>query len=86
MALHDVLVDRRTEILNRFVAELREATETSGMRSSVLLDHLPRFLDEVVSALRRDTRNALEASASARQHGEQRFRVGFDLASIVHCT
>jgi signal transduction histidine kinase len=86
MALHDVLVERKNDILNQFVVELRKsAGDTSGMTNSVLIDHLPRFLDEIVATLRRDTESAIQQfSASARKHGEQRFRVGFDLASLVH--
>jgi signal transduction histidine kinase len=88
MALHDVLRERKTEIMNQFVSDLRTseaAGETSGMTNSVLIDHLPRFLDEIVAALRRDTESAIaQFSASARKHGEQRFKVGFDLAALVH--
>ncbi|MDB4997962.1 MAG: Sensory box histidine kinase/response regulator, partial [Myxococcaceae bacterium] len=86
MALHEVLLERKNDIMNQFVLELRKgAGDTSGMTNSVLLDHLPRFLDEIVATLRRDTESAiLQWSESARKHGEQRFRVGFDLASLVH--
>jgi signal transduction histidine kinase len=53
---------------------------------SELRDHLPRFFDEILAALRAgegpETPTAGEAGASTA-HGEQRLRVGFDLAGVL---
>lgn len=53
-----------------------------------LLDHLPRFLDEIVASLREDaglssTTPCPEHSTTAAGHGEQRLRLGFSLDSVV---
>lgn len=58
------------------------------MRPIELVDHLPTFVDEIISALREDAGlppNGLspEESPAAAVHGEQRLRLGFSLDAVV---
>lgn len=53
-----------------------------------LVDHLPRFLDEVIDALEVASRGDPDAASTvdrktAASHGEQRLRLGFSLDAVV---
>src|SRR6202007_540111 len=51
-----------------------------------LWDHLPRFFDEVLAALRAEEGSpsaAANGSTASVAHGTQRLRVGFDLAEVI---
>jgi signal transduction histidine kinase/CheY-like chemotaxis protein len=80
------LVEQRTAIVARFVEEVRGA-ELAPRESSppLLVDHVPRFLDEIAAQLAsaRPRVDAVEASATAREHGEQRWALGYDLRALV---
>jgi signal transduction histidine kinase/ActR/RegA family two-component response regulator len=88
MSLNQLLVDRRDEILANFVREVqRKELPPERISRSLLIDHIPVFLDEIVSELsRQSARSSLEAvdvHAVAREHGEQRWQLGYDLADVV---
>jgi signal transduction histidine kinase len=58
------------------------------MNSKEIVNHLPRFLTEIATALREDAGLATagpspEQSATAAGHGEQRLRLGFSLDAVV---
>lgn len=84
-----LLVDRRDDIVARFVAEVqREDLSPSGLRRSLLVDHIPKFLDEIVEELTRvaavhTSQDAGDTSETARQHGEQRWGLGYDLGALI---
>lgn len=87
--LAEVLEAKRDLIVARFVADLQR-TELSpqGLSRALLIDHIPAFLDEVVVEVRRRRRNrasldALDTSATAREHGEQRWSLGYDLGALI---
>jgi hypothetical protein len=78
--------------VERFAGGLLGRSESAASRptktsvGAELRDHLPRFFDEILAALRAgegpETPTAGEAGASTA-HGEQRLRVGFDLAGVL---
>jgi signal transduction histidine kinase/CheY-like chemotaxis protein len=84
-----LLKERRNEIVARFVAEVeRKDLPPPGTSPSLLVDHIPRFLDEIVSELTqsaavRMSQDAVDTSAIARQHGGQRWSLGYDLEALT---
>jgi hypothetical protein len=48
-----------------------------------LVDHIPGFIDEIIRALYPDAVPLPPMSAHAEEHGEQRLRLGFDVAEVV---
>ena len=89
MSLKQILNDYRSDILARFVREVQSKDiSPPGLSRSVLVDHIPLFLDEISDELStfggvRPSRDVLEMHATARQHGEQRWQVGYDLEAVV---
>jgi signal transduction histidine kinase len=86
--LHDVLFDRRDEVIQRWKAMVQGTLSPESMSSVELIDHLPTFLREVIAALRAEA--GLDSvtlppdlTHTASDHGEQRLRLGFSLDSVV---
>jgi signal transduction histidine kinase/CheY-like chemotaxis protein len=84
-----LLRDRRDAIVSRFVAEVqRKDLSPAGVSRSLLVDHIPKFLDEIVAELERVTsvrmsQDSVDTSETARQHGEQRWALGYDLEALI---
>jgi signal transduction histidine kinase/ActR/RegA family two-component response regulator len=89
MSLKQLLTDRRDDILARFVREVESKDlPPAGLPRSVLIDHIPLFLDEISDELSsfdgaRPSRDAVNVTATARRHGEQRWQAGYDLEAVV---
>src|SRR4051812_9189988 len=88
MSIHEVLAQKRDEVMLRWKAQVQGTLAPLAMPSIELLDHLPDFLEEVVEALRvaatgPDTGEPPKDSKTAAGHGEQRLRLGFSLDSVV---
>ena len=89
MRLHELLTEQRDDIVRRFVGEIEKRDlPPRGTSRSLLVDHVPRFLDDIVFELAtsrevRDSQDALDSSATARRHGGQRWDLGYDLESLV---
>jgi signal transduction histidine kinase/CheY-like chemotaxis protein len=87
--LAEIIRERRAEIVARFVAEVRRKDlPPRGVSSSLLVDHIPRFLDEVATEVSRlmgvrMSADAVDASETARMHGEQRWTLGYDLQGLI---
>ena len=87
--LADVLEERCERVLARFVSEVaRKDLSPPETSRSLLVDHIPTFLNEIVAELRaservRFSQEALDTSVTARKHGEQRWTLGYDLAGLV---
>ncbi len=83
------LAERRDRIVARFAQEVqRKDLPPPGVSRSLLIDHIPRFLDEIVGELRREsgvrfTQDAVDTSDAARHHGEQRWSLGYDLETLI---
>lgn len=89
MSLQQLLHDRRDEILARFIQEVEQKDlPPPGLPRSVLVDHIPVFLDEIALDLSagsnaRVSTDAVKVTTTARQHGEQRWNLGYDVEALV---
>ncbi len=88
MLLHETLTHRREEVIRRWNAELRGTLAPASIPTLELTNHMPRFLGEIITALRVDAglpASGLlpEESNAAAVHGAQRLRLGFSLDSVV---
>jgi len=86
--LADVLEERSDEIVQRFADRLYESIASTSLHREDVIDSLNQFLHEVVRGIRADGQagriGAVTAdSATARAHGDQRFRLGFDMGAVV---
>ena len=86
--LAQVLEERSTEILQRWVERVRVYVAPGGESHPELQDGLPVFLRQLVSTLRgesRTDRTSPEAGVNpvGREHGAQRFHLGFSLGAVV---
>ena len=87
--LAQVLRDHRDRIVARFVAEVeRQDLSPAGVKRSLLVDHIPAFLDEIVAELERSegvrpSQDVVATSTSAREHGGQRWMIGYDLEALI---
>src|SRR5689334_3946563 len=84
-----LLKDKRDDIVQRFVNEVRgrELSPPATSRSH-LENQIPRFLDEMIAELTtrrrvRFTNDSDDESPTAREHGEQRWELGYDLEALV---
>jgi signal transduction histidine kinase/CheY-like chemotaxis protein len=83
------LKESRDQIISRFVAAIqRKELSPPGVSRSLLIDHIPRFFDEVVAEVGRlralrVSRDAVDTSETARRHGEQRWELGYDLEALI---
>lgn len=88
-ALADLLERRREAIIHRWAERVRaDGVADETLSPSALRNSLPEFLTQVAAALRRQApQAACEAAPAteyvAREHGRQRYRVGFDLRNLV---
>jgi signal transduction histidine kinase/ActR/RegA family two-component response regulator len=84
-----LLAEQREHIVARFVdAVQRKDLSPPGVSRPLLVDHIPKFLDEIAREFqRRDSvrfsQDAVDTSETARQHGVQRWSVGYDLEAVI---
>jgi len=89
MTLRELLQDRRNEVLSRFADRVRRGPFPSdALTTSVLLDGLPAFLDqlcfELGAARRPETPDDASAAAqSGAEHGQRRHELGFDVVAVA---
>src|SRR5215831_18645681 len=83
--LHQVLTRGRDELLRRWTDEVRRLAPSPAVPRAVLVDHVPRFLEELASRLRsaETARKVDKCAAWAAEHGEQRFQLGFAIESVA---
>lgn len=87
--LAGLLEHQRDDILRRFVVEVRgQQLSPAGTSRTHLEDHIPRFLAEISAELgtQRGVRlssDTHDTSLSAREHGEQRWELGYDIEALV---
>src|SRR5687768_13951795 len=81
--------EHKSEIIRRFLqAVVRQDLSPEGTARSLLIDHLPSFLDELGAELAqqqrvRDSQDAFDTSPTARLHGDQRWTLGYDLEALI---
>lgn len=86
--LHELLEAKRREVVDRWTGRVSGEFLPASMPNPELTNHLPAFLDEIISALRRKEEREAGGSApgdgaAAAAHGEQRLRLGFSLDAVV---
>ena len=81
--LYDVLTARRAELIASWSDRLRATVVSAALPRAELVDHIPAFVDEITRALYPDAVPLPPMSSHAEEHGEQRLRLGFDVAEVV---
>jgi signal transduction histidine kinase len=85
--LSETLAAHRELVIEHWMALVQGTVAPKSMPLFELVDHLPGFVDELVSALgaQGDVTVTLAApdSATATEHGEQRLRLGFSIDAVV---
>ena len=81
--LYEVLTERRGDLIIRWSDRLRGGSAGVPLLRAELLDHMPAFIDEVIRALYPEAIPLPPSSAHAEEHGEQRLRLGFDVAEVI---
>jgi signal transduction histidine kinase len=87
-ALHEILSARRSEVIETWRGIVEGEIVPEGLARAELVDHLPRFLAEVIAALRSadglpTSVPAPDETQTAAGHGLQRLRLGFSLDAVV---
>lgn len=86
--LADVLERRAENIVQRFADSLYQSIASKALDRDAVIDSLREFLHEVIHGIRADEVEgrvgAVRAdSQTAREHGRQRFQLGFDVGSVI---
>ncbi len=86
--LAKVLEEREEDVLRAWTAQVRQHLAPGGETHAELADHIPLFLRQLRAVLRGETSRdhvSPEAGTSTvgREHGAQRFRLGFALGALV---
>jgi hypothetical protein len=85
--LADIMEAGQAKLFQDWLERVQEEHAPGPLSEPELADHIPDFLRELIAALRREEEG--EAPKTHRvgplgwAHGDQRFRSGFDLASMV---
>ncbi|MDB5214013.1 MAG: Sensory box histidine kinase [Myxococcaceae bacterium] len=88
-SLPAVLTNMRAQVIQRFLDEVHKRKLTPApLPERVVLDHMPDFLDEIVSRLRAsdDPSDAVPSFGevkSAREHASVRWRFHYDLGMMI---
>ncbi len=89
LSLRQLLTDHRDTIVARFVTQVqRKDLPPPGLSKSLLINHIPKFLDDIVAELTavegvRYSHDVIDQSPTARRHGEQRWTLGYELDAVV---
>jgi signal transduction histidine kinase len=81
-----LVAERRTELLDRWRAQVRQLPSAAHLDTPTLDDHIPALIDELISALRRASdRTIVETllQGTPPGHGVQRQQEGFDIVEVV---
>jgi signal transduction histidine kinase len=81
--LYDLLKGRRQDLIDRWSGRLLGTGDPEPLSHSELLDQIPIFIDELIAALYPDAVPLPSPTATAAEHGAQRFRLGFDIGEVV---
>ena len=86
--LADLLEAQLDPLLKQWVAEVGASLAPDRLRTPELTNHLPAFLRQVIVTLREPVSVAAPSpidgrSRLGREHGAQRFRLGFELEAVV---
>jgi signal transduction histidine kinase len=82
--LHQLIEQNSKRIIDKFVSEARQhELPPRSLSHEQVADHLHRYLAEIVAVLRSGLADHIDSSRAAKQHGEQRWYVGYDLKSVI---
>ena len=70
------------EIADRWVERLRHQSASSALPTTELRNSMREFIEETARALEEDEARDV-AAARARQHGEQRFHLGYNIDGLI---
>jgi signal transduction histidine kinase len=80
--LHGVLKAKRELLVACWSRKIRAAV-TTALTNAELLDRIPAFVDEIITALYPYAAPLPSTSAHASEHGAQRLRLHFDVGEVV---
>jgi signal transduction histidine kinase len=88
MRLRELISEKKDEIVRRWIEHVRGRLAPTSLPERDIVDHLGVYIDEIVKALRKAEGEPIEAtlpgqSPIAEEHGHQRFKLGFDVPSLV---
>jgi signal transduction histidine kinase len=87
MPLLELLIARRGDLLARWNQWVREEVTAADMGTGELVDSMPLFIDALIESIASSRESVREGSAtgrsSARVHGGERLRLGFDVTAVV---
>jgi signal transduction histidine kinase len=80
-----VLEQHTQDVLARWTEGVKSLAAGRAVSTVEIVDHVPLFLEELAGALRLAVAPPAETrgTSTAAKHGDQRFRLGFDLDSVV---
>lgn len=85
--LVQLLRQARDEIIERWLADMRAALVPRSLDRGDLIDSLEEFLGQLAEAVEREMNGTAVgvslAARTAREHGRQRFDLGYDLATTI---
>jgi two-component system, OmpR family, phosphate regulon sensor histidine kinase PhoR len=84
--LSQLIRDRQADIIDEWKTAAARLPRAQHLDEPLLLDHMPQMLEELSTALiHSQNRSIIEMSAhkSAKQHGEVRYQLGFDVEEVI---
>lgn len=82
-SLFELINERRQELIDRWMRATRLENTTDSLPAAELLDHIPRFVDELVAALHPEALPLPALGESSIEHGAQRLSLGFNVGEVV---
>ncbi|MEO5726338.1 MAG: PAS domain S-box protein, partial [Byssovorax sp.] len=84
----DLLEAKLDALLKQWIARVGASLAPGRRTNAELADYIPAFLQQVIATLREPTRHLDTSpvdgrSDAGREHGAQRFRLGFELEAVV---
>jgi signal transduction histidine kinase len=84
--LASVLRERKNTVVSRWKAVVGELAGAARLDASTLRDHIPQFLDEMITAIASRNDSAVVGTSglgSPLEHGAQRLAAGFNIKEVV---
>jgi hypothetical protein len=81
--LATLLKARRQDLINRWSVTVTRESTAEPISRAELLDHIPRFIDELIGALHPEALSLTSLGGNAVEHGAQRLNQGLNVAEVV---
>jgi signal transduction histidine kinase len=81
--LFGLLKKRRGDLISRWGTRIGAMLVAARLTQAELLDRIPTFVDEIIRALHPAALPLPPNAETAEEHGEQRLRLGFDVAEVI---